>query len=60
MHGASEWTDHRSDRSLHYFRGIVQEVEQLQMTADYWRYLELSLNRMESELREKQAQGETK
>src|SRR2546425_1209782 len=23
--------------SLHYFRGIVQEVEQLQMTADYWR-----------------------
>jgi len=46
--------------SLHYFRGIVQEVEQLKMTADYWRYLELSLNRMESELREKQAQGETK
>jgi hypothetical protein len=30
------------------------------MTADYWRYLELSLNRMEAELLEKQARGETK
>jgi hypothetical protein len=46
--------------SLNYFRGIIEEVEQLQMTADYWRYLELTLNRMEAELLEKGAQGETK
>ena len=46
--------------SFHYFRGIVEEVGQLQMTADYWRYLELNLRRMEAELLEKKAQAETK
>jgi hypothetical protein len=46
--------------SFHYFRGIVEEVGQLQITADYWRYLELGLNRMEAELMEKQTQAKTK
>jgi hypothetical protein len=46
--------------SLHYFRGIVEEVGQLQVSADYWRYLELSLNRMEAELPEKNGQPQTK
>jgi len=46
--------------SLHYFREIIEEVQQLQMTADYWRYLELSLGRMEAELVEKQGHVETK
>jgi hypothetical protein len=46
--------------SLRYFQEIIEEVQQLQITADYWRYLELNLSRMEAELREKQAQAETK
>jgi hypothetical protein len=46
--------------SLRYFQEIIEEVRQLQITADYWRYLELNLSRMEAELREKQAQVETK
>ena len=46
--------------SLHYFREIIEEVQQLHMTADYWRYLELSLGRMEAELVEKQGHVETK
>jgi len=45
--------------SLQYFRAIVEEVGQLQVSADYWRYLELSLTRMEAELLEK-GQAQTK
>ena len=46
--------------SLQYFRAIVEEVGQLQVSADYWRYLELSLTRMEAELLEKKGQAQTK
>jgi hypothetical protein len=46
--------------SLHYFRGIVEEVGQLQVSADYWRYLRLSLTRMEAELLEKRGRVQTK
>jgi hypothetical protein len=46
--------------SLQYFRAIVEEVGQLQVSADYWRYLELNLNRMEAELTEKNGQPQTK
>ncbi len=45
--------------SFHYFQGLVEEVGQLQVAADYWRYLELSLNRMEAELLERKSQAET-
>jgi hypothetical protein len=46
--------------SLQYFRAIVEEVGQLQVSADYWRYLELSLTRMEAELLGKKGQAQTK
>ncbi len=45
--------------SFSYFQNVIEEAGELQMSADYWRYLQLRIDRMERQwLAQAQATGE--
>jgi hypothetical protein len=47
--------------SFSYFQNVIEEAGELQMSEDYWRYLQLRLHQMERQgLEQTQASGEGK
>jgi hypothetical protein len=56
------WRNHRDStpiRSLHYFEPVLEEIDRLEISSDYWTYVRSRMRRMEQLWDQSQSRGRT-